>query len=568
MKKNVRVLCILAAVLLLMLSATALANDAWCCSKGCGPCDLKDAAKAATCKDDGIKEGTFKCKDCGTYYVLESPCCYKKVSKDDVTISHKKIAHTWKDVEGKAPTCTESGYTDYKKCTVCGATEGKEELAKKPHEWKDVPGLKPTCLCGGWTDYKVCKNCCATEGFKPLDKLGHDWKDVPALKPTCLCGGWEAYKVCARCLLTSGFKPLDKLGHDWKEIPAKEPTCLCGGWEAYKMCKRCFMTDGFKPLDKLGHDWETKPGKAPTCTEGGWTEYKQCKRCGAIEGKKLLDKLGHDWEIIPGKEPTCLEGGWTEYKKCKRCGEIEGYKELPPLGHKWKWYPKKDPTCKEKGYTSYKQCERCGEIVGYTELDLLAHVYGPWIPDEPADPMTHTSHCLVCEDKATVPCEFTQITIIADKDGETEEHTYEYCPVCGNALMDGTQIEALPVVEGASAQAAMIDETHKGRLPWGDFNTFMQAAPYANDETILFVLTTGIEKFGSVVPLIEGNPAVISFPVESEKAFKIQQVEMLPDPENEGELIEVRTEIPYDLVDGVVTFTVANNGLFILVDAE
>ena len=65
------------------------------------------AGKAATCTETGLTEGK-KCTVCGT-----------------TTVEQEKIdalGHKEETVAGKAATCTETGLTDGKKCTVCGVT--------------------------------------------------------------------------------------------------------------------------------------------------------------------------------------------------------------------------------------------------------------------------------------------------------------------------------------------------------------------------------------------------------------------------------------------------------------
>ena len=68
---------------------------------------VKENEVAATCTAGGSYESVVKCSNCG-----------KEISRETVTT--EELGHTEEVVLGKAATCTETGLTDGKKCSVCG----------------------------------------------------------------------------------------------------------------------------------------------------------------------------------------------------------------------------------------------------------------------------------------------------------------------------------------------------------------------------------------------------------------------------------------------------------------
>ena len=117
----------------------------------------------ATCTEDGTKTGTCVCG-----------------KKDTVADEDSALGHSEETVAGKAATCTENGLSDGKKCSVCGITTlAQSVLPAKGHEDDDnnnacdvcganvcinhveetVAGKAATCTESGLTDGKKCSIC-------------------------------------------------------------------------------------------------------------------------------------------------------------------------------------------------------------------------------------------------------------------------------------------------------------------------------------------------------------------------------------------------------------------------
>ena len=85
------------------------------------------------------------------------------------------LGHTEETVAGKDATCTESGMTDGKKCTVCGETTVEQTvIAPLGHTEETVAGKAPTCTEAGLTDGKKCSVCGVTTVEQTvIEALGH-----------------------------------------------------------------------------------------------------------------------------------------------------------------------------------------------------------------------------------------------------------------------------------------------------------------------------------------------------------------------------------------------------------
>ena len=101
---------------------------------------LSETTKETTKNGQGYAELIIPAA--GTYY-LGTPGDNNYLFQIEL-VAH---AHTLTDVEGKAATCTEDGYTAHKVC-ACGYVEGKEVVAAG-HTWDDADATIKTCtVCG------------------------------------------------------------------------------------------------------------------------------------------------------------------------------------------------------------------------------------------------------------------------------------------------------------------------------------------------------------------------------------------------------------------------------------
>ena len=256
--------------------------------------------ESATCAKDGVKERYCSCGE-----------------KESDSIP--KLSHTVVIDEAVEPTCTRTGLTEGKHCSVCNEVlVAQTTVNALGHSEETITGKTATCTETGLTDGVKCSTCDETlieqseipaKGhldIEPKDYIcdvcdvelctDHREETIPAKSPTCTVTGLTIGKKCSVCGdIIVAQEIVGALGHDEENHEAVDPTCTEDGNKAYVTCKRngCEYTT-FEKIDALGHDEEEHEAKAPTCTESGWKEYATCFRCEYTTFAKV-DALGHNF---------------------------------------------------------------------------------------------------------------------------------------------------------------------------------------------------------------------------------------------------------------------------------
>ena len=129
---------------------------------------------AAACETKGVK--TFTCTSCSATRTEDIPA----------------LGHTEKIVPGVAATCTATGLTDGKTCSVCNTVlAAQKEIPALGHTEVTVPGKAATCTATGLTDGKTCSVCSAVlAAQQEIPALGHkmsDWTKYDADSHSQVC---------------------------------------------------------------------------------------------------------------------------------------------------------------------------------------------------------------------------------------------------------------------------------------------------------------------------------------------------------------------------------------------
>ena len=130
---------------------------------------VTDAAKEATCKEEGLTEGKH-CRACGTVISAQSVIPLRSHTYSDESDKDCNVCGFERDVEckhlntdvipEKKPNCTQTGLTEGEVCSDCGHIIKEQSVIDAlGHTEKVIKGYAPTETKDGLTDGKHCSVC-------------------------------------------------------------------------------------------------------------------------------------------------------------------------------------------------------------------------------------------------------------------------------------------------------------------------------------------------------------------------------------------------------------------------
>ena len=364
MKKEIwkRMLCVATATVVCLTSipGTVFADETGCKEAKDGKHvpneDKKELVKMATCTEDG--EWLIYCLYCNTQYTTEII---------------PATGHEWGDKKQiREAGCVTTGEVQYT-CQNCNEVK-TETTPAKGHTIVTDKGVTPTCTQSGLTEGKHCSVC--NEVIQKQKKLApkkHHAVTDKAVEATCSKEGLTEGKHCSVCnQVLVEQKKVRKKRHVLQKKKGTPATCTEYGWTDRIFCTVCnTVTQRRVRIAPLGHKIVTDKAVEATCTESGLTEGKHCSVCKkVITRQQEIPAKGHKIVTDPAVEATCTQSGLTEGTHCSDCNEvIQKQETIAALGHEYlsgAIYDKKTAQVVDICKRCAKQTKRLANLVSLT----------------------------------------------------------------------------------------------------------------------------------------------------------------------------------------------------------
>ena len=269
------------------------------------------------------------------------------------TTQHKN--HTVVIDPAVAATCTKTGLTEGKHCSVCNAVIVAQKIVPKTaHSYTSSVTTQATCKVEGVRTYKCS---CGDKYTEKIEKKAHTIVIDPAGAATCIKTGLTEGKHCSVCsTVTVAQQTVAKKAHSIVIDSAVAATCTSTGLTEGKHCSVCkTVTVAQQTVAKKDHTVVIDPAVEATCSKAGLTEGKHCSVCETvIVARQSVAKKAHKIVIDSAVAATCTKTGLTEGKHCSVCNTVTVSQMVTPVKAHY------------DGNNDYK-CDMCGTSTGQPE---------------------------------------------------------------------------------------------------------------------------------------------------------------------------------------------------------
>ena len=156
-----------------------------------------------------------------------------------------------------APTCTETGKTEGKHCSVCNTVlKAQEVIPATGHTEVTDAAVAPTCTQTGLTEGSHCSVCnTVLKAQEVIPALGHTEVTDAAVAPTCTESGKTEgthCSVCNKILVMQEEIPAD--GHEWGEWFVTEAAKESESGKEMRVCRRDSSHTQTREIPALGNE--------------------------------------------------------------------------------------------------------------------------------------------------------------------------------------------------------------------------------------------------------------------------------------------------------------------------
>jgi len=351
-------------------------NDATCTKNGtetakCDRCDVTDTREKAESKlphsyGDYVSNNNASC----TANATQTRKCENCDATDTVDIPGTKLDHVFTNyVSNNNATCQADGTKTASCDNGCGTTNTiADEGTQKPHTEVIDAAVAPTCTTTGLSEGKHCSVCGTVTVAQTVVAANGHKDEVVTVDPTCTADGSKTF-TCTVCGDTR-TEAIPATGHTAVTDDAVAPTCTETGLTAGSHCSVCnTVLVAQEEVAALGHKEVVDEAVAPTCSATGLTEGSHCSVCDTVLVKQeTVAKLPHtpgETAIENKTDATCTNpGSYDEVVYCTGC-ETEVSRNtvtVPQNGHNYgSWTQTSAPTCSATGVKT-RTCSVCGHV--------------------------------------------------------------------------------------------------------------------------------------------------------------------------------------------------------------